>query len=397
MFSSIILCFLASLPFLFLTPIFWGIGLIFSGFSGGCLMATLGYFLKKYIKKEDRLKTIADILICSNLLMIIVYLVDLFLSSNIALLLALLYLLVGIACLGFLIHKHEYHEYMVETSKYTAKPYDVKQSIQILFVFVFIITINSGLMYQVINPKFSHLSGFVNLYWAVPYIVAIGIMRFLPSDANRSPYLYLALFMLISAFVGFIVLEYNLTGYLIINTLLLGSFGVFDLFWWSILSEMLDYTDNPVKIFGIGLSANVLGVLVGGSFGYLANQYKFSNAEIIVFALIVLCITTLLLPVLNRQLVSLLKDHTYLAAYDQMPTSQQTKMIQKVIETEMLTNREKEVLEQILSGKTNRIIAQELSISESTVKTHAGNIYSKYDVNTRAELISTILRNHIHI
>ena len=80
-----------------------------------------------------------------------------------------------------------------------------------------------------------------------------------------------------------------------------------------------------------------------------------------------------------------------------MPTSQQTKMIQKVIETEMLTNREKEVLEQILSGKTNRIIAQELSISESTVKTHAGNIYSKYDVNNRAELTSTILRNHIHI
>ncbi len=79
MFSSIIFCFIATLPFLFLPSIFWGIGLIFSGFSGGCLMSSLGYFLKKYIKKEKRLKTIADILILSNLFMIIIYLVDLYL------------------------------------------------------------------------------------------------------------------------------------------------------------------------------------------------------------------------------------------------------------------------------------------------------------------------------
>ncbi|PKM66208.1 MAG: helix-turn-helix transcriptional regulator [Firmicutes bacterium HGW-Firmicutes-2] len=386
-FISIIICFLMTLPFLFLPSVFWRIGLIISGFSSGCLMTTLGYYLKKYIWKKHRLKIVADILICSNLLMIIIYCVDLYVSTFVGLFLSLLCLLGGMIFLCLLIREPQF---IVEEASKTVNTYGVKQPLQILFVFVIIITINSGLMYQVINPQFNHLPDIVTLYWAIPYIIALAIMRYLPSDTKRSPFLYIALIMLMSAFVGFILLEHNVTGYLIINTLMLGSFGVFDLFWWSVLGDMLEYTTNPSKVFGIGLSANVLGVLVGGALGYLANQHEFSKTEITVLALVVLCITTLLLPVLNRQLVLLLKSHTYLEAYNQMAEFQQTKMIQETIGIEMLTNREKEVLEQILSGKTNHMIAQKLSITESTVKTHAGNIYSKYEVNTRAELISTL-------
>jgi DNA-binding NarL/FixJ family response regulator len=52
-------------------------------------------------------------------------------------------------------------------------------------------------------------------------------------------------------------------------------------------------------------------------------------------------------------------------------------------------------LQLILSGKSNREIAEALFISESTVKTHARNIFSKYAVSSRAELISTLLKNQI--
>jgi DNA-binding NarL/FixJ family response regulator len=34
-----------------------------------------------------------------------------------------------------------------------------------------------------------------------------------------------------------------------------------------------------------------------------------------------------------------------------------------------------------------------MSIGESTVKFHVSNIFSKYDVCSRAELISTLLKN----
>ena len=58
-----------------------------------------------------------------------------------------------------------------------------------------------------------------------------------------------------------------------------------------------------------------------------------------------------------------------------------------------LTNREMEILRLIARGLSNTEIAETLFISENTVKTHARSIFSKYDVSSRAELISTLLKN----
>jgi DNA-binding NarL/FixJ family response regulator len=76
-----------------------------------------------------------------------------------------------------------------------------------------------------------------------------------------------------------------------------------------------------------------------------------------------------------------------------MSQSQQTDIVRQIKTLDPLTAREQEVLQLILSGKSNREIAVALFISESTVKTHARNIFSKYDVGSRAELISTLLKN----
>ncbi|MBE6057359.1 winged helix-turn-helix transcriptional regulator [Clostridium sporogenes] len=54
---------------------------------------------------------------------------------------------------------------------------------------------------------------------------------------------------------------------------------------------------------------------------------------------------------------------------------------------ELLTEREKEVLEILLKGASNKQIGERLNISLATVKTHMINIYSKLQVSNRVQAV----------
>ena len=62
---------------------------------------------------------------------------------------------------------------------------------------------------------------------------------------------------------------------------------------------------------------------------------------------------------------------------------------------EQLSEREVAVLQMVASGKPNKSIAHELSISEDTVKAHLRNIFSKLEVNDRTQAVTTALRRGI--
>lgn len=55
-----------------------------------------------------------------------------------------------------------------------------------------------------------------------------------------------------------------------------------------------------------------------------------------------------------------------------------------------ISQREKEVIQLIVEGKTNKEIDQELFISSHTVKNHIYNIYQKLHVKNRFQLISIL-------
>lgn len=388
------ICLIATASFLFAPSTLWFVALMAAGYASGCAVAAWGYFLKKFTPRNDRIKSCADVLIFSNIIMIAINVIVINLSHVIGLILSMLCLILG-GALTAMLPAGAFIEATAATTPVTERKLssDIRKPMLLLFLFVAVITVTSGLMYQVINPAFEHLTGLVSWYWAVPYIVALAIMRNLPAKANRSKILYIGMAMIIGAFISFMLLGRNTSDYLIVDTLMLGACGIFDLFWWSILGEMLDYSDNPAQTFGIGLSANVFGVLCGGVLGMAVTSMGLPGAEVAVIALTVVCVTLVMLPPLNHQLVLLLKSHAYLAAYDNMSQSQQTDIVRQVKTLDPLTVREQEVLQLILSGKSNREIAGALFISVNTVKTHARSIFSKYDVSSRAELISTLLKN----
>lgn len=242
-------------------------------------------------------------------------------------------------------------------------------------------------MYHVFNPAFEHHQFLTSWYWAVPYIIALYIMRNLPAKSNRSYILNVAIAMIGLSFIFFMCLDRSALSYIIVDTLMLGACGVFDLFWWSILGEMLDYSNNPAKIFGIGLSANVLGVLIGGIIGnaiYTVNPDTYNPT---VIALMVVFVILIVLPLLNGQLLKLLKRHAFLTEFSHMDASEQNKAMDDFMKSHKLTEREKEIMALLLQGRTYKMIADELFLSENTIKTHIKNIYSKFNIQSKSELI----------
>jgi len=60
-----------------------------------------------------------------------------------------------------------------------------------------------------------------------------------------------------------------------------------------------------------------------------------------------------------------------------------------------LSDRELEVLQSMARGSANKQIASDLSITESTVKTHVANIFQKLDVSHRTEAVTKAMSQGI--
>jgi len=67
-----------------------------------------------------------------------------------------------------------------------------------------------------------------------------------------------------------------------------------------------------------------------------------------------------------------------------------------VLPEERLTEREREVAHLVLAGESNAAVAQRLTMSEATVKTHLTRIYAKLGIRSRTELATQFRRPHVH-
>ena len=376
--------------FFFPPSVFWTVGIIASSFLAGGCVAAWAFYLKSGTPKNERIKTVADMLILSNVLMILCNMAAIHLSPQIGLALAMLMLL-GAFVFALKLPADD-NAVSSAPSEQKENPVGIARLLVFLCLFIVIITINSGLMYQVVNPAFAHLEGLTSWYWAVPYIAALFVMRNLPRRMNRAYILYVAIAMIGFSFISLMALDRSAPSYLVVNTLMLGACGVYDLFWWSILGEMLDFHKNPAKVLGIGLSANVLGVLLGGVIGNAIASAETQTFNSTLLALSVVCVTLILLPPLHRRLSFCLKNHAYLSAFSELSAQEQTNQIDRAARFGNLSERESQVASLLLQGKTYRNIAGELTISENTVKYYVKSIYSKFGIQSRAELINIILK-----
>ncbi|GAB1259249.1 LuxR C-terminal-related transcriptional regulator [Aurantivibrio plasticivorans] len=78
--------------------------------------------------------------------------------------------------------------------------------------------------------------------------------------------------------------------------------------------------------------------------------------------------------------------HAYLERNRRAPTHQ-------IKTAELLTKREREILNLLENGATNAAMASAMNVSEHTIKTHLYNIYKKIDVANRVEAINWSRQN----
>jgi len=62
---------------------------------------------------------------------------------------------------------------------------------------------------------------------------------------------------------------------------------------------------------------------------------------------------------------------------------------------DVLTEREVEVLQRVAAGKSNKLIAAELALSESTIKAHMKSILPKLDASSRTHAVMIALKRGI--
>ena len=110
--------------------------------------------------------------------------------------------------------------------------------------------------------------------------------------------------------------------------------------------------------------------------GYVLKESEFSELKRAIYTVISgeTYIQPSLIPVLNSRIVSRDKDKDKI---------------------EELTKRELQVLIEVANGKLNKEIANELKISERTVKNHISNIFKKIDVSDRTQAAVFAIKNDL--
>lgn len=377
-----IICIIGTMMFFLPYNLLWNISLYAMSFAAGIYIGSWGFYFKKFTKANKKVETIVKVLILSNVFMLIINTIAINISIYFALSLTITFLVISLIVVSNIPKPN----ILGKGKDVIIKVIDISKPMGLLWIFIAIITINSGLMYSVVTPAFSHHVKLTSWYWAIPYIVVLFLLMKSPDKTNKAYILNIAIAIIGISFLLFIILDRSIPSYLLINTLMLGAFGVCDLFWWSIIGELIDYVKNPAKIFGIGLSANVFGILVGDVIIAKLNitAIEFNST---VFALIIVFIILMILPSLHKHLSLIINQHIFLfRLYD----NKSEKVEDTINKYPGLTSRENEIVDLLLKGRTYKMIAEELYLSENTIKTHIKNIYAKYNINSKAELIKIL-------
>ena len=132
--------------------------------------------------------------------------------------------------------------------------------------------------------------------------------------------------------------------------------------------------------------------------GFLKDNHVIDNIELVFKSDNIPCLGISLIRhenehAFSHQEIEIIKSCYDLAQYnshDYLKTKTEISVADNI--TKLLTRSERQVLNHILTGKTNQEIADDLFVSLATVKTHIHHIFQKTMVKSKRELILKVLK-----
>jgi DNA-binding CsgD family transcriptional regulator len=368
-------CLALSLPLPMFPEEFWPIVMPLIAFCAGSALSLNGYSIKLFYPYSMWSSVAPDAMILSCTIIICAHFLVTVYSFPAGFVFIEIILMIAIICL---IRLNPKSATLVKTGV-NGYP-DIFSTFWLLFVFIFLIAINAGILFQVVYPKFEHHGTFVSVYTNLPYVAAIIVFSKV-HKGNKFNALFLGLALWGVALLIVPRADSSLLSFLVICTTMLFASGIFDLFWWSVSTTSFSYVKNPSAMIGSILAVNVLGSWFGGVLSNYMVLAGMSLDSISLIGLSSVFMSMVLIVPLNKQISSLIRNNKFLEAPHWNVVDYTDTAIR-----EALSSRELEVFDLLRQGLSDKDIGSRLHITVSTVKTHNRKIYKKLEVSNRTEL-----------
>jgi len=264
--------------------------------------------------------------------------------------------------------------------------------VSLLFVVTFLLHFSFGLMFAVVNTSFSFMAAnpfAINYFSYIPYLLACTIICLSASVVKLRYLVYAGISLFGLAYAFFALLNKTAAGFYLTASMVESAVVILSVCVWVALGDLSLDHKVPYRFFGFGLFTTLLGVFAGGAVGarlLATGAMPGHTAALAAIATIFIALLAFpwLLDNIGKVLPAIMEKDSLPPPVD--PLEELTAIYKKA----GLTEREIEIVNQLYQGYTNRIIAENLFITENTLKSHLKKIYPKFGVRRKSELISKL-------
>ncbi len=364
----------------------WPLGMAMLGISSTFFILGWCSLYSLYAPIKRRFQLMAAVIIWANVIFIIFNLLQKILIPQLLLAVILVPLLILLVIL-LKIPINFIHSPQRVKSSFSAPA----MPLIIICFFIIVLYLNGGLMYRVIMPEIEMGLPYYTYYRYLFYVLVVFLMFRFGKNIEQKITLYFAISSLGLAFISFAIFNSTFLGFMVTGSLIEGAFALLDLFVWTTLASLAFIYRAPFQFFGLGLAANTSSIVIGNIIGsrllLSIDDYHFLAAAL---ASSTIFISLMIMPWLHHHI----EKRYYIAQQiddswsdDIEAANPYNNLKQYLVQGQYLTRREEEITKLMLQGLTNKQVANNLSISENTVKSHLKNIYVKFGVHKKRDLV----------